>query len=326
MKSTSMKKSLCLVAVGAAMSLCADPVKVIFDTDMYTDIDDAGALACLHALADAGECEILATLACTRDCRSVAVCEAINAHYGRPDIPVGCTKGMGVCRANDPKGVARNEQFYGPLVAKYAKSVNYPDSSDAPDALDVYRQVLSAQPDHSVVICSVGFLTNLRRLVEAEPDLVARKVKLWVAMACRYPTGREYNSGTDWESSKIALERWPTPVVFTDFQYGMDCFAGRAVAESDLTGSPVADVFRDNVASYNGKGGRSAWDETAVLIAVRGTDHLFNVERGTYRMTGEAGEDVWTADEKNGPHRRVVEKVSKKEVGRIIDELMCRGH
>ena len=38
--------------------------KVIFDTDMGPDFDDVGAIAVLHALADGGECEILATLSC----------------------------------------------------------------------------------------------------------------------------------------------------------------------------------------------------------------------------------------------------------------------
>jgi len=38
------------------------PVDVIFDTDMMTDCDDAGALAVLHALADRGECRIVATV------------------------------------------------------------------------------------------------------------------------------------------------------------------------------------------------------------------------------------------------------------------------
>jgi len=32
------------------------PVKLIFDTDMALDVDDAGALALLHALQDDGEC------------------------------------------------------------------------------------------------------------------------------------------------------------------------------------------------------------------------------------------------------------------------------
>ena len=309
-------------------------VKIIFDTDMYTDFDDAGALACLHALADAGECEILATVANTRDCLSVAMCEIINAYYGRPDIPVGCVRDIGL--GNERR--LAHEQRYGATVRKYAKWVKHVNSSDAPDAAEVYRKVLSAQPDKSVVICSVGFLTNMRKLMETDRDLVGRKVKLWVAMACSYPKGREYNSMKDWESSKIALERWPTPVVFSDFQYGMDCFAGRRIAESDAAGNPVADVFRGNIPSVediranaaqhlqgaNGMGGRAAWDETAVLIAVRGTDRYFNVHRGRYRMIGEEGEDEWIPDEENGPHLRVTEKVSKLEVGKIIDGLMCR--
>lgn len=37
-------------------------VKIIFDTDMHTDCDDAGALAVLHALADNWECDILAVI------------------------------------------------------------------------------------------------------------------------------------------------------------------------------------------------------------------------------------------------------------------------
>src|SRR5690606_29052446 len=47
--------ALLLAAGGAA----AQPVRVIFDTDLGPDADDAGALALLHALADRGEAEIL---------------------------------------------------------------------------------------------------------------------------------------------------------------------------------------------------------------------------------------------------------------------------
>ena len=335
----------CLLAGLAALAPCvasAAPVKVIFDTDMYTDFDDAGALACLHAMADAGECDILATLACTRDCLSVAMCEIINAYYGRPEIPVGCAKEIGVA-GSPPSHLKR----YGATVKKYSAWVRHPNSDTAPDANDVYRRVLAAQPDGSVVICSVGFLTNLRRLLETKPDafspldgraLVARKVSRWVAMACKYPDGKEYNSMKDPESSRIALERWPTPVVFTDFEYGRDCFAGRALAESGIQGNPIADVFAGNIPSREairqnpaghlrsayGMGGRAAWDETAALIAVRGTERYFNVARGTYRMVGAEGADEWAPDDERGPHLRVTERLSKAEIARLIDELMLR--
>ena len=334
----SLLVTLALLAGGGCRTDSADatkaPTRVIFDTDMYADFDDAGALACLHALADAGECEILATVTNTRDCQSVAMCEIINAYYGRADIPVGCVRGV----TNGPNSLASHERIYGATVRKYAKDVRHLNSSDAPDALEVYRQILAAQPDHSVVICSVGFTTNLRLLVERDRDLVARKVKAWVAMACSYPNGTECNSSTDWASSKIAFERWPTPIVFTDFQYGRDVFAGRALAESPATDNPVADVFRGNIPSReaiaadagrhlrgcNGMGGRSAWDETAALIAVRGAERYCNLHRGTYRMVGDKGNDEWMPDEANGPHIRVTEKVNKLAVAREIDELMLR--
>ena len=293
----------------------AKPVKVIFDTDMCSDFDDAGALGCLHALADRGLCEILATVSCTRGSHAVAMCEIINSYYGRPDIPVGSVKGMGVGSDNPP---SEKDRIYGWEVAKYAKWIRHLDSNDAPDALDVYRKVLAAQPDKSVVICSVGFFTNLRKLVEADRDLVARKVRKWVAMGCFYPKGNECNSMSDAASTKIALENWPTPVVFSDFQYGVDCIAGKGARACSVEGSPVVDIFRRF-------GGRSAWDETAVLAAVYGPEKYFGTERGTFRMTGKGGENEWIPDAKNGPHLRIVEKVPRADVAKAIDELICRG-
>ena len=330
-----------------------EPVKVILDTDMLTDFDDVGALACLHAMADAGECEILATISCTRSNYSVAAVEVINGYYGRPDIPVGCAKEIGVQGGRpggDPRITPNEGEHvkYMKLADDYPQWVKHRNSDDAPDANLVYRRALASAPDNSVVICSIGFITNLRRLLETKPDdlspldgkaLVARKVKKWVAMACNYPSGAEYNSRWDWESSKIAFENWPTPIIFSDFQYGWDVYAGRAVAEMAGERNPVKDVFKGNIPSREaiakepgiwlqramGMGGRSAWDETAVLAAVRGEESYFNLHRGTYRMIDDKGNDRWEPDEANGRHLRLTEKLNKTEVGKIIDELICRG-
>ena len=341
------------VAKTAGETRLREPVKVILDTDMLTDFDDVGALACLHALADAGECEILATVSCTRSNRSVAAVEVVNGYYGRGDLPVGCSKEIGVkggCADGAP-GKTPYEGGHGKyvkLAADYPQWVKHLNSDDAPDANLVYRRALASAPDNSVVICSIGFITNLRRLLETKPDdispldgkaLVAKKVKKWVAMACNYPSGAEYNSRLDWESSKIAFENWPTTIVFSDFQYGWDVYAGRAVAEMEGPRNPVKDVFKGNIPSHGeiakepgrqllrafGMGGRSAWDETAVLAAVRGEESYFNLHRGEYRMIDDQGNDRWEPDEENGRHVRLTEKLNKIEVGRIIDELICRG-
>ena len=99
-----------------ALALGAEPVKVVFDTDMLTDFDDVGALAGLHALADAGECEILATVSCTRGNAAGAAVEVINGYYGRGDLPGGAPKGD--CVLGGIAGAKQKVDPKSPLDAK----------------------------------------------------------------------------------------------------------------------------------------------------------------------------------------------------------------
>ena len=309
------------------------PVKIVFDTDMITDYDDMGALATLHALADRGECEILATVSSTRDNASVAAIEIANAFCGRPDLPVGAPKS-----GSAVKGAPFGHEKYVRLREKYARWVRHSDAEDAPDAVEVYRRSLASQPDGSVVVCTVGFLTNLRDLLASKPDaisplsgrdLVRAKVSKWVAMGGFYPWGEEYNFKGDPVASRDVLRDWPTPMVYTDGQYGKDVYTGRRLAETPQVGNPVHDVYawtmepRESIThrSWDQHAGHSSWDQTAVLIAVRGVDSYFTPEYGTYEMTDEKGRDEWRYDLKS-PSCRVLEKTPRTRVAEIIDELM----
>ena len=103
MNTRNLLAGLALMAVVAAQG----GPKIIFDTDMVSDYDDVGAIAALHAMADADQCEILAMGTCSRGNSSVAAVEIFNAFYGRPNIPVGCSKDMGVVvvpQGHNPKG------------------------------------------------------------------------------------------------------------------------------------------------------------------------------------------------------------------------------
>lgn len=323
-------KTLAAFAALAAVSascLAAETPRIVFDTDMYTDYDDVGALAVLHALADAGECEIAAVGSNTwgDGNKSVAVCEIVNAYYGRPGIPVGCARSGGQQGPGDAG--------YG-LTEKYSRFVRHAVSTDAPPAVDVYRAALAASPDRSVVLCSVGFLNNVADLLRRDRDLVARKVRAWVCMACDYPKGKEYNSKQDPASSAYAFENWPTnvPITFVDFPVGRRCYAGRAVAELPDTANPVRDAFRRRLTprhevvpgeSWDQAAGHPSWDEIAALVAVRGAEPLFSLQRGTHRMVGTDGANAWT-DDPLSPNSRVTFKATPEAVGRTLDELMCR--
>ncbi len=64
---------LAMVATAALPMWGQSPVRIIFDTDMDTDCDDAGAPALLHALADQGEetCETFSPLTAIPTARCV---------------------------------------------------------------------------------------------------------------------------------------------------------------------------------------------------------------------------------------------------------------
>jgi inosine-uridine nucleoside N-ribohydrolase len=137
------------------------PVKIIFDTDLGPDYDDVGALAFLHAMADSGKAEILATVSSNKHELVVPSIEVINTYFGRPDLPLGAPK------SNGPS-MGSGQHWADSIVAKYPHRLK--STSEAEDAVAVYRRILNGQPDQSVTIVTVGFLTNLANLLESKPD------------------------------------------------------------------------------------------------------------------------------------------------------------
>lgn len=295
---------------------------IIFDTDMAPDYDDVGALALLHALADSGEARILATVSSNKCATCVPCIEVINTYFGRPDIPTGCVKGDAPELTTWHKGLRWTEE----LPRRYAHRTASSDESE--DALKVYRRVLSKQPDHSVTIVTVGFLSNLRYLLESGPDqysrldgtaLVRKKVKRLVCMAGKMPEGTEFNVVSDTHASQVVFGQWPTPVLLSGFDIGNAILTGKRLAASETEGSPVADVFAMCLPQDNPEG-RMSWDQTAALVGVRGTDGLFKTERGVMVVLPD-GKNVWVAHPK-GPHEHLLFDMPQDRLADLIERLM----
>ena len=331
-----------------AVTACADPVRIVFDTDMIGDYDDVGAMAVLHKLADAGACEILATVSSTHANASVGTIEVINRYYGRPDLPVGAVKGDGVGGGSEHP-LRRSHIKYEKLLEMYPGWWRHRNADTAPDATEVYRRVLAAQPDGSVTVVTTGFLTNLRKLLASGPDarsplagpeLVKAKVKALYAMGGKVPKGREFNLYNDPLSADFVFRHWPTQLVVCDFWFGTYIYAGRKVAALKA-GNPIRDIyamclpppgkcpsaaeiiptgwFKDNV-----KEGHNCFDQVCVLAAVRGPGSFFKLVPGRMEMVGEAGENVWTPDPK-GPHAAMafVDAWPRERIAAVIDDLMA---
>jgi pyrimidine-specific ribonucleoside hydrolase len=326
----SMKKfKLVLLAIACLAIIPAcnptktvnQPVKIIFDTDFGPDYDDVGALAFLHAMADSGKAEILATVS-SNQYELVAPClNIMNIYFNRPDLPIGSPKSHGV-------SMSASQHWPDTLVAKYPHTVM--STSDVPDAVSVYRKVLYSQPDTSVTIVTVGFLTNLAGLLKSTADsvcplsgkdLILKKVKKLVSMAGKFPSGNEFNVHIDSTASVYAFENWPTPVIFTGFEIGEKIHTGLRVMNMDVAHSPVRDVFRLSIPlAEEDKNGRMSWDETAVLIAVYGIEGFFNQVTGTIKVNPD-GSNGWV-DSPTGRHTYVVQKMPVDQMVRFIEDRM----
>ena len=78
------------VAIAALFSIqAAEPVKIIFDTDMGNDVDDVVALDMLYKYVDEGTIDLLGILSSKRELGSIKFIDAMNTIYGYPNIPIG---------------------------------------------------------------------------------------------------------------------------------------------------------------------------------------------------------------------------------------------
>jgi inosine-uridine nucleoside N-ribohydrolase len=306
--------------------LCTQPVPVIFDTDMGNDVDDAVALAILHALETRGEARILAVTITKDHPEAAPYVDLVNTFYGRGGIPIGVVK--------NGKTPEASNMLHVPLTARAADGTwIYPrrlaSGSDAPDAVSVLRKTLAAAEDASVVIIQVGFSTNLARLLDSPADavstlngreLAARKVRLLSAMAGHFPTGKpEYNVHIDIPSARKVFSEWPTPIVASGFEIGESMKMPASSVERDMAWTkhhPVADAYR---AYHKMPYDRPTWDPTTALYAVRAEHGYFGLsEPGRIAVHDDGRTTFETAP--GGKHRYLT--VNELQKARALEAMV----
>jgi hypothetical protein len=275
-------RSICRIMAWALAlaTASAAPVKLIFDTDVGDDCDDAGALAMLHALADRGEIELLAVMVSNRVPQAAACADAINTWFGRPDLPLGQVKTKESTQTND-----RYARF---IAERFPHDVRNP--AEVPDAVQLYRRILAAQPDSSVVIVAVGPPTNISDLLKSPPDaispldgvaLVGRKVKFYSAGGngrAGLPRGEAgWNYKWDLAAARHELAAMPEhiPFVFAGGS-GLKVQTGAGYAQK-----PADHIVRACYVQFHGREtnlGRNSWDQLRLWYAVR--------DRGNFDTTG----------------------------------------
>mmetsp|Transcript_55366 Transcript_55366/g.154214 ORF Transcript_55366/g.154214 Transcript_55366/m.154214 type:complete len:367 (-) Transcript_55366:65-1165(-) len=282
-------------SLSLAHASAVSPVPLIIDTDIgggaCRDVDDVAAICMANAMADNGEVELLAVMQNTEPAQCSGMISVLNHYYGRDDVPIGAFKGAGLAPSRILSYVADiGENWPSPIK----------NASEVPSSVDVYRRVLVVQPDHSVVISSIGLLTNLEALLRSGPDghspldgreLVARKVRLLAVMGGRYPTSGDQPEcnfcGCAWNADKTSaataaaasayvVSHMPSSVkmVFSGVEVGREVHTGAVLSTCSPRHNPCRQAFmdysRDN-RNYWTKGlGAASFDPLTVLVAVRG--------------------------------------------------------
>lgn len=320
-----MPKFLVIILCGLSLCVSAQknkPVSVIFDTDIAPDYDDVGAMALLHAFADAGEAKILATISCNAFETTVPTISLLNTYFGRPDIPIGITK-------RDKPNMNCQQKWAEFIVDKYPHKVK--SNAEAMEATKLYRKILAKQPDQSVTIITVGFFTNLADLLASQPDefsklsgkdLIKKKVKLLVSMAAglnKENRGHEFNVHIDAKASQKVFAEWNTPMLLSGFEVGERIRTGiRLINNESIQQSPVKDAYQVALAKDKNTIGRNSWDQTAVLVAVKGVEPYFSTRKLNFEITDD-GSNVLIPGEKI---MYLTEKMPTAEVTAIIEDLM----
>jgi inosine-uridine nucleoside N-ribohydrolase len=267
----------------AAPSTSPHPPRIIIDSDMALWWDDVEATAMANALQNLGKVEVLGVVSDVKSKESAAALDVINTYYGNGDIPVGATLGTA-------------QDYFGNAYTTYL-AANFPhklkDGTKAPEAVALYRELLSHAPDHSVTVISIGGLTNLAALLTSPAghgsplggrDLVAQKVTQLVIMAGQFPVASRAwtNELIDTAASKYVVNGgWPTKMIWVDANIGFTFFPGATVCAAH-TGGPVRATY-DFLFGCGNPVGDASWDPIAIYYAV------FGLGNGVLSLTGAGG-------------------------------------
>ncbi|KAI1465458.1 nucleoside hydrolase [Daldinia caldariorum] len=267
----------CGVVISKRLGKPANPV--IIDTDLFSDVDDAGALAVANVLHNYGLADLRGVAVNTCSRYGALAASAINTYFGNGDIPVAALRPLTNDTFFDSRDFVLGE-YTSKVARNWPRSLN--DSSATPTPVELYRRTLSAAEDHSITLISIGFLTNIAELMSSPPDtiasstgasLVSTKVKELVVMGGRYPSGKEFNfAGDDPSATYSVVNTWPrdVPVTYSGFELGADIFSGEKLADYAPPGSPVLAAYQWYVGRC--RTARESWDPVTTLYGILGLD------------------------------------------------------
>ena len=236
--------------------------RVLLDTDIGPDCDDAGALAVLFSLQKKTGFEIAGIVNCTSNPWGAGAVDAIRAFYGIPEFSIGEFRR----RPFLPDHAKYNRALAERFSPAYRRGETFQDSAE------VYRKALEESPDLGLTVVTIGQFNALADAMRLFPDLFRRKLGALISMAGEYPACRnEYNISCDAESAAYVFTHASCPVILSGHEIGYAFETGfpDGIERPD---NPVWLAYR---LWTDGGTVRWSWDLTTVYYAVMGPETWF---------------------------------------------------
>lgn len=309
----------------------AAPIKVIFETDMGNDIDDALALDMLFKYMEQGKVDLIGISSNKRDKGSIEYLDAMTTWYGYPEIPLG--KVVDGCDCGNANNYAYTVVQMTDSLGALVFSRSHADDGFIMPSVEMYRKVLSQQPDTSVTVISVGFSTNLAQLLVSQPDkysdlngkdLIAKKVKTLVTMAggIDNPDYTEYNVVCDIPDAQTVFAEWPTTIVTAPWELGDKiCYPASSI-DNDFTWAGHHPVVEGYKAYLPMPYDRQTWDLTSVLYAVEGEGDYFTVSKPGDITVTDKGNTLWSDNAQGTRYYISSDSIRQKNVLNRFIELI----
>lgn len=296
--------------------------RLLIDTDIGIDCDDAMALGTALALEKKGLVQIEGITACTTREGASGCISAIADYYHNPKpnarylgTPLECDK----CN----------------VYAKTVKDVFKKRDSEE-ESVNFLRRKLAAA-EEKITLVSLGPLTVIAALLESPPDavsplngreLVYEKVDSLYSMggnfvafekryAGRYTYEAEWNIYQDILAAKLVTERFPVPMIFCPYEIGRDVLSGEAFDAASPVGMSIRLFFEINGEEFKGKYSRASWDPLTVCAAA-GFNWFSSSPRGRVSVDDE-GKTLFTPGA--GEHLYLSEKNPPEEIAEELNKL-----
>ncbi len=305
-----IKFLLTILTLMLLISCSETPKPVIFDTDWWTDVDDACALRILLQEEKEGKIDLLGVCLSAVCPESVPSLSSFLDYEGAASLPIGADK-----MATDYPGKSKwHHTIIDNHPRREASSVD-----DVKDCVEFYRELLS-KSRKKVDIIAVGFPNAISRLLDSDPKLVEKKVgHLWI-MAGKFPEGEEHNfilSPRSRTTGENICSNWPTPATFLGWEVGIKVRVGGSVPEDDL--------LHKVLEAHGSASGRYAWDPMTAWMACLGSPEAagFEAVEGKVILDPETGANSFT-EAPGGPHRYVVMAHDPEWYASAIEPLLLK--